>query len=172
MSAGTSTIDPTVASLLADLQNELASTRRMLALVPFAHADWKPHEKSSTLLKLASHVVQLPSFMTIMIVNDVFEMVRGSSTPAPVGSTEELLAVFDGHTAALHRALTTLTAETVHAPWSMTRGGAVFLKGPRSAMLRTMGISHLVHHRGQLSVYLRLLDVKVPGMYGPSADDV
>jgi uncharacterized damage-inducible protein DinB len=156
--------------VFGDLEHELANTRRVLERVPDEHWGWKPHAKSGSLGELAAHLAQLTFFAGLMLSGDEFDVANAGPRPTPA-NREELLAIFDRGAAALREAVDALPAEKWGETWSLKAGGNTFLSAPRAGALRGMGISHIVHHRGQLTVYLRLLDVPVPGLYGPSADE-
>jgi uncharacterized damage-inducible protein DinB len=161
----------TPAELYADLDLELAATRRVLERVPFEHWDWKPHEKSFTLGKLASHLAALPRFAETMATTDELDMAKGFDAPPPVANRDELLALFDERAASMRAVVAGLDAARLAGHWKLRVGDTVYLDAPRSLLLRQHGVSHPVHHRAQLTVYLRMLGVPVPGLYGPSADD-
>ena len=161
----------TPAELYADLDLELAATRRVLEIVPFEHWDWKPHAKSFSLGGLATHLAELPSFAEAMATTEEMDMAAGGDAPSNVATREALLATFDGRAARLREAIRGLDAERLAGHWKLRIGESVLIDAPRSVLLREHGISHPIHHRAQLIVYLRLLDVPVPGLYGPSADE-
>jgi len=161
----------TAAELYADLDLELAATRRVLERVPFEHWDWRPHDKSFTLGKLATHLAALPRFAEAMASADELDMAKDADVPPPISSRDELLAMFDERAARMREVVAGLDERRLAGHWKLRMGDAVFLDAPRSLLLRQHGISHPVHHRAQLTVYLRMLDVPVPGLYGPSADD-
>ncbi|MGA3237730.1 MAG: DinB family protein [Bryobacteraceae bacterium] len=146
--------------LLPEFDRETASTRKILERVPEDKFAWKPHQKSSTLGKLASHLAAIPGWAAV-VVNG-----HGKKSP-DAASKAELLEVLDRNIAAGREALATANDDYLS---QNIRVGADLSK-PRAAILRERLMSHMIHHRGQLSVYLRLLDVAVPGMYGPSADE-
>lgn len=156
---------------LADLQAELASTRRILDRVPDDKLSWRPHAKSRTLQELAAHVAQLPGFALTMLIAPELDLAKPRERPADPDSHDALLAAFDKVAARLTDTLADASDDFLREEWTLRAGDRIILRAPRVNALRTMGISHLVHHRGQLSVYLRLLDVPVPGLYGPSADE-
>jgi uncharacterized damage-inducible protein DinB len=157
---------------LADIEHEFASTRRILERVPDAQFAWKPHDKSGALGQLAAHLVQLPRLMLVVLEQDGLDFSKTPPRPPePATTTAELLERFDAVTARVRAALDAASDEALSASWTLRAGDHVIMSGTRASMMRTMGISHIVHHRGQLSVYLRLLDVPVPGLYGPSADE-
>lgn len=156
--------------LLLEFDEEMAGTRRMLERVPEAGLSWKPHEKSMTLARLASHVADLPSRCSAIVGMDVF--VRPvNAVPFVAGSANELVKHFDAASAEARKALSGLTDKQLAGTWTLKFGDRVMVTLPRGMALRRVFMDHLIHHRGQLSVYLRLLDAPVPGMYGPSADD-
>ena len=162
----------TTAELYADLDQELAATRRVLERVPFEHWDWKPHEKSFSLGRLATHLAELPRFAEAMATTEELDMAAVPFTPTVVKNRDELLALFDERAASMRRVVAALDADALAGHWRLRMGDTVYLDAPRSLLLRQHGVSHPVHHRAQLTVYLRLLNVPVPGLYGPSADDV
>jgi uncharacterized damage-inducible protein DinB len=160
--------------LRPELENEMANTRKILAIVPEGKWDWKPHAKSMSLGKLAGHLATLPGWGT-----DTFKTERMDLSPenmpkdaqfAPK-SREELLAKFDASASGLRENLGSVPDEEFGKTWTLTWMGKEVFSLPRAGVYRGMVMNHLIHHRGQLSVYLRLLEVPVPGMYGPSADE-
>ena len=165
-----SAVNDPIALLFPELDEELAVTRTILGIVPWEHAEWKPHPRSGTLRQLSTHVAQLPGFATTMAAMDVLHFNPEDFRPAPVTSTAELVALFDTEAAKMRAALATLDHERLNGSWKMLFGGNAMIDNQRAFLLRHMGINHLVHHRAQLGVYLRLLDVRIPGSYGPSAD--
>ena len=155
--------------LYPDLDQELATTRRMLERVPDGHEDWRPHEKSMTLGHLASHLAQLPAFGSLMLVQDEF---RGSGAPIPPKMTKaERLRVFDTESAKFRALVDQMTWEQADTTWRFMVGDRVGIEGKRATILRVAAITHMAHHRAQLGVYLRVLNVPIPGSYGPSADE-
>ncbi len=155
-------------ALLPEFDHEMATTRRVLERVPSDKGEWKPHAKSFAI----GHLAQLLSWMPGWIANALTETKLDLAT-APkytFEKTEKLLADFDANVAAAHSALGRISDADMDVDWSLTRGDMVFMKVKRGEIVRTH-ISHLVHHRGQMSVYLRLLDVPVPMIYGPTADE-
>lgn len=159
-----------VALLYPDLDTEMSLTRAMLAAVPWAQKDWKPHAKSMSLGGLATHIAGLPDFLTTMASMDELVFNPADWATPVLGSTDELVALFDTKLAGMQAALAGLDWARLDGNWKMTMGGHAMIDNQRGYLLRHMGINHLVHHRAQLGVYLRLLDVKIPGSYGPSAD--
>jgi len=156
---------------LADMEREAKGTRRALERVPDGRADWKPHQKSMSLGQLASLVSGMPSWVEMMIGMDELDIGRGgeSRPPAPTTSRE----LVEAHEKAMDKARDALkktTDEHLMKPWKLLVNGKVVAESPRHIMIRDT-IGHLAHHRGQLTVFLRLLDAPVPAIYGPSADD-
>lgn len=156
---------------LGDLDSELASTRRALERVPDEHLTWRPHDKSMTLGRLATHLAQLPG-LAISVARDA-ELDLATSRPGPsqLASRDEILRTFDRNVETLRAAFAALDDAALVESWTMRFGDRVVLSAPRAAAMRRMGISHIIHHRAQLTVYLRELGVPVPGLYGPSADE-
>ncbi len=156
--------------LFPDLQGELATTRRILERVPNGQDDWRPHEKSMTLGRLATHVAQLPGFGILMLTSDEFEGTSRGPEPKPANSAERV-EMFDEVSRELQRLLKALTWDHARSTWTLKFRDRVVRHGPRADMVRSVCITHLAHHRAQLGVYLRLLGVPIPGSYGPSADE-
>ena len=147
-------------TLLSEFDREMANTRRMLENVPERNLDWSPHAKSPTLGTLASHVAMIPAFAAMIV--------HGKGKRLPVAQSKaELLALFDANVAEGRSALAIVSDEHMLTTVSVTPT----LSMPRTEILRNRMFSHMIHHRGQLSLYLRLLDSFVPGMYGPSAEE-
>ncbi|GMR13095.1 MAG: hypothetical protein BMS9Abin29_1294 [Gemmatimonadota bacterium] len=161
-------------ALMAQFEQEMAGTRRALERVPFDKADWAPHEKSMTMSKLACHIAEMPGWGVSILESDEYDMNPPGGEPyAPpeVESTEELLAMFDSGVAAAKAKLPTISDEAMMSHWALLSGGQEIHGGPRGAVFNNMIIGHVIHHRGQLTVYLRLNGVPVPALYGPSADE-
>ena len=155
-------------SFLEEFDGEMAATRRMLERVPAANLAWKPHAKSKSLGELATHVTELPRF-GFRIKSD--EFAAGSEKPPAMKSAAEFLARFDENVREAREAIAAMSEEDLSRDFTVTRGGKAFFTLKKRALLRRILLSHLIHHRGQLSVYLRLNDVPLPGMYGPTADE-
>ena len=158
--------------MLSELEHEYAGTRRTLERVPYDKADWRPHPRSWTLGELATHVARLPGWMKMTI--DVDDLDLAGFDPAmnkPAASHAELMATFDKNAAEAKAALAAASDERMLATWSLNTGAVRHFAMPRVAALRSFVMNHGVHHRAQLTVYLRMLDVPVPGLYGPSADE-
>jgi len=156
--------------LLPEFDQEMSNTRKLLAIVPEDKADWKPHDKSMSMARLAGHVADLPSWALRAIHHDSFNINPGENKPFMSASPSELLAAFDKHVAEARKAISGASDEHFGKSWTLSFRGQPMLTMPRAAVVRTMMMNHLIHHRGQLGVYLRLNNVAIPGMYGPSAD--
>ena len=154
---------------LAELEREAAVTRRVVERVPDGRYDWKPHEKSMKLGYLAELVARLPSWPVFMIKQDELELT--SYKQEPLRTSIELVQALDRGVAEAREALANTTDEHLMKSWRMLVGGKVVSEQPRYLALRDGVFNHLAHHRGQLTVYLRLNDVPVPSIYGPSADE-
>ncbi len=158
--------------LIAELQMEAASTKKMLERVPIDKNDWKPHEKSMKLGRLASHVAELPGWIAMTMATDELDLSKMDYKPTIANSTEELVGILDSNVDKATTALKNAATEDFHKAWILRNGDNVFFTMPKIGVIRSMAYSHHYHHRGQLSVYLRLLDIPIPGMYGPSADEM
>jgi uncharacterized damage-inducible protein DinB len=162
---------PLSPSLLQELESELPSLRRCLERLPAGQFDYKPHPKSMTLGELATHLAQMATWGATTINTTELDLSGGFEQPKPQ-TTAELLALFDGGAADFRQALSTVSDEALMQVWTLKGpGGKIFLSLPRIAVLRGMVMNHLAHHRGQLTVYMRLLDIPVPSIYGPTADE-
>ena len=158
--------------LLPEFDHEMAVTRRVLERVPLQDADWKPHPKSMSLGELATHLAYVPTWMRVTLRGDGYEMSGDAGERHAVPrTTAELLAAFDRHTTEARQILAAASDAEMMAPWTLRAGEHVVFTQPRAGVLRGFILSHLVHHRGQMTVYLRLRDVPVPSVYGPSADE-
>ena len=158
-------------AFLAEFQNEAQTTRRVLERVPADKLSWKPHPKSMSLGHLALHVAMSPGVICGWAQNDVTEF--GGGAPPDPTTTEEIVAAHDKSVSRVTEILSGMNDEDVKKNWSAKAPGASepMMTMPKVALLRALGLNHTYHHRGQLSVYLRLLDVPVPSIYGPSADE-
>ena len=156
--------------ILGELQYEAATTRKMLERVPQASFTWKPHEKSMTLGQLTGHVANLfGTWLTATLSQDEFDL--ADSHPLQAENVSEILEHFDQNIASAFELLKTQSDERLLATWRLKRGGQVLFEMPRWAVFRSMVLNHIIHHRGQLSVYLRLQNVPLPPVYGPTADE-
>jgi uncharacterized damage-inducible protein DinB len=157
-------------ALLPEFDHEVATTRKLLERVPDDKFDWKPHERSMSLGQLASHVATLPGWGSMTMGQSEFDLATG---PPPVAAknNQELVATFDRITAETRAAIAGKPDAEFMAPWSLKHTGKTIFTMPKAAVMRSFVLNHLIHHRGQLSVYLRLNDVPLPSIYGPSADE-
>lgn len=163
---------PLADALLHEFDHEMGVTRRLLERVPDGHHDWKPHDRSMTLGRLAGHVAEIPAmWITTTIEQGELDLGAGPADERSPATSIELLDLFDRNVTAARAALAGRTDAELAAPWTLKREGSVLFTMPKAAALRSYAFNHLVHHRGQLSVYLRLRDVPVPPMYGPTADE-
>ncbi len=158
-------------SFIAELQQESASTKKILERVPLESASWKPHEKSMTLGRLATHVAENAGWIADILVSDEIDFATRPFNPYTAKSGEELLDIFQKNTDRALAALETSNDEEFEKIWTVKNAGKVVFAMPKKVSIRSWAYNHIYHHRGQLSVYLRLLDVPVPGIYGPSADE-
>jgi uncharacterized damage-inducible protein DinB len=161
---------PLIDALLPEFDHEMSTTRKVLERVPEEKFDWKPHSKSFSLGQLATHVSTIPMWGEMTITRSEIDIAAGQAPEMPA-SRADLLARFDRHAAATRAALAGATDAVMMSPWSLKRGNETIFTQPKAAIWRGFVMSHLIHHRAQLAVYLRLLDVPVPSMYGPSADE-
>lgn len=158
---------------LAELQHESESTRKMLERVPSEFLGLKPHEKSMTLGRLASHVAELPSWAKMTLETDELNFETANYTPPVVNSTEDILKIFDNTLQTARQAFNDFkNEEDYFKTWKLRQGDHVIFELPKFVVIRSMVMSHIIHHRAQLSVYLRMLNIPIPGMYGPSADEM
>lgn len=160
-------------SLLSEFDREMANTRKTLERVPDDKFSWSPHPRSSSMGELASHIARLPGWATLTIHGDSFDLAPGG-VPARfpgLNSNRELLDTFDKNIADARAALAGASDEVLLGPWTLQRNGQTLWVMPRIAVLRGFVFSHTIHHRAQLGVYLRLNDLPVPSIYGPSADE-
>ena len=158
--------------LLAELEREAAGTRRALERVPEGRDDWKPHEKSMPLGYLATLVATIPSWVAAIVTQDQLDLAAQGEFQAPeVHTNRELLEAFDKALAQAREALANTTDEHLTTLWKLLVQGQVVMEVSRYEAIRDSAFNHLAHHRGQLTVYLRLNDVPVPSLYGPTADE-
>ena len=161
-------------SLLPEFDNEIVGTRKTLERVPYDKLDWKPHAKSTAMGGLATHLSNIPTWANFTIDQDSLDLAPGGE-PLPhmemAKSNEELLATFDANVAKARAAIAGAGDAELFKPWSLMSNGKVLLTLPKIAVLRSFVMNHQIHHRAQLGVYLRLNDIPVPSIYGPSADE-
>ena len=157
-------------AFIGELQHEAATTRKVLERIPTETFDWKPHEKSMSMRQLAGHVADMFGWYVPTLEHDELDFAKGYEEPKP-GDTAELVAMFDKNVAAAVESLQKTEDAAFMSNWTMRNGEQIYFEMPKIAVLRSFVMNHIVHHRGQLSVYLRLNDIPVPGIYGPSADE-
>lgn len=157
-------------ALLPEFDHEMQTTRRTLERVPEDKLTWKPHQKSMTLGQLATHLATLNHWGEAILGTESFDVSTAPPNPE-LKSRSEILAAFDTNTANARKAIAAATDGELLKPWSLVSAGKTIFSLPRVATLRSFILSHGIHHRGQLSVYLRLNNVPVPSIYGPSADE-
>src|SRR5262249_30347972 len=149
---------------------EMKNTRKLLECVPDGKLDYKPHEKSMTLGRLASHVAELPGWTGTALDTEVLDL-SPDFKPRIAASRAELLEIFDKGVAEARKKMSTATDYDWQRTWTFKYNGETMMSMPRKDVMRSSVMNHLIHHRAQLGVFLRLNDVKIPGMYGPSADE-
>ncbi|HZS58417.1 MAG TPA: DinB family protein [Gemmatimonadaceae bacterium] len=157
--------------LLGELESEATITRRVLERVPEGKGDWKPHEKSMPMGRLAGLVATMPGWIAMMLTQDEFDVTSGGMSSTPTTTKAELLSAFDAAVARSREALKKTNDAHLETNWRMLARGHVVAEASRYENLRSGVLNHLAHHRGQLTVYLRLNDVPVPSVYGPTADE-
>lgn len=165
---------PISKTILPEFDHEMANTRKTLERVPDDKLDWKPHEKSMPLGELATHLSTIPSWIAMVFDRDELDVAppgKPDYREEPRKSREEVLAAFDKSVASARAALEAATDENWQGKWSLLNRAKPIFTLPRTAVMRGFILSHSIHHRAQLGVYLRLLDVPVPAIYGPSADE-
>ena len=156
--------------LIPELEHEMATTRRVIERIPEDRLDFTPHERSWTVGELAAHTARLPGWAAGIFTTDGFDMAEVPPEEAP-GSVESILGAFDERCDTAKSALASATHEDMAEEWTLRNAEHVYFTMPRAAVYRSMVMSHMIHHRGQLTVYLRLMGVPVPSVYGPSADE-
>lgn len=156
---------------IAHLKSESISTKKMLERVPMDNPDWKPHEKSMPIGRLATHIAENLAWISTIINNDEYDFLVNKFSTYVAGSTEELLTILQTSTDQALQSLEAIDISEFDKIWTVKFGDTIGFQAPKKAAIRGWAFDHLIHHRGQLSVYLRLLDIPVPGMYGPTADE-
>lgn len=157
--------------MFGDLASELHHTRTLLDAVPDEHFDWKPHDKSWHLGGLAHHVANILTWQKMVLETDGLDLGNMPPPPEPPTSMAEVLENFETNRAAFEETLAGVSDETLNETWTLSMGDHDIMSGPKVVILRQVGVNHTAHHRGQLTVYLRMLDVAVPSTFGPTADD-
>jgi uncharacterized damage-inducible protein DinB len=161
-------------TLVPEFDHEFANTRKVLERCPEEKYGWTPHPKSFTMAALATHIASMPEWASLTVSQDSFDYAPPGAPPykqEPVKTCKELLEKFDTGIAQCRAAIVGASDEQLLAEWSLLAGGKPVFTMPRVAVLRAMILNHIIHHRAQLGLYLRLLDVPVPALYGPSADE-
>jgi len=156
--------------LLAEIKQEAEATRNLLALIPFDKKDFKPHEKSMTLLRLATHVAEISGWWKECLMDDELDFAKGDHKPKEFNSTADIVALHDKHILQAEKILNEVSEDEFAKPWTMRAGETIFFTKCKSEVVRTWCMNHLYHHRGQLTVYLRLLNVPLPAVYATTAD--
>lgn len=157
--------------LQQELENEAVTTRKMLSRVPSDKFDWQPHPKSMTLRRLAAHVAELPGWVAMTVDTNELDFANNPYEPKEVKDVHDVMEYFETSLKNGREALTRVTPEDLKKEWTLRNGDQIYSTEPKHDIIR-MAYSQTIHHRAQLGVYLRLLDVPIPGSYGPSADDV
>ena len=157
---------------IMELTHEMISTRKMLERIPFDQFDWKPHEKSMTLGHLGKHITELVGWIAFIIDKPELNFATAEMEKPEINSTADLVALLDKNIAEATTKLQSVSDESLRELWKLANGGHTIFTMPRVGAIRSVVFSHLIHHRGQLSVYLRLLNIPVPSIYGPSADEI
>lgn len=161
-------------SMLPEFDQEMANTRKVLERVPAAKFSWKPHVKSFSFGDLAGHVANMAEWAGLTLNSDSFDYAPPGGQPyetPKITSTEQLVASFDKSVREARSALAAADDDKMMAPWTLMAGGQAIMTMPRAAVIRTFVMNHIIHHRAQLTVYMRLNDIPVPGLYGPTADE-
>lgn len=159
-------------AFVPEFDEEMKNTRKLLERVPEDKLDYKPHEKSMPLGRLATHVAELPGWAVNVIDKDVLDMQPGDYKPVIVKSRQELLDIFDKSVAEARSRIAGVSDADLQKTWTFKFGGNTVFSMPRAQVLRSTMLNHIIHHRAQLGVYLRMNNVEIPGMYGPSADEM
>lgn len=157
--------------LLKEMEQEAQTTRKMLSIVPADKFDWKPHAKSMTLKQLATHIAELPGWVSMALNTTELDFATTPYTQVPISSNEELLAYFERTLAEGKAELQKATEGQLEEMWTLRNGDQIYVTCTKYEMIRT-SYAQTTHHRAQLGVYLRLLDIPIPGSYGPSADEM
>lgn len=157
--------------IAAELKQEAVATRKMLERVPNDKFSWQPHEKSMTLARLAGHIVEMVNWTDATLKHDELDFATAGYKPKEYTDASEFVSDFDQNVSNALEILSTTSDEDMMQNWRLRNGEQIYFEMPKAAVMRTMVMNHIIHHRGQLAVYLRLLDVPVPSIYGPSADE-
>jgi uncharacterized damage-inducible protein DinB len=159
------------ASMLPEFDHEFANTRKVIARIPDDKLAFTPHPRSMTMGQLAAHIAILPAWMVATLKQDSYDFGREANPTCPTDSTAGILAKLDQYLAMGRPVLASAPDASMFTPWSLLNNGVTLFTMPRVAVLRSMILNHLIHHRGQLTVYLRINNIPLPALYGPSADE-
>jgi uncharacterized damage-inducible protein DinB len=153
-----------------EIEKEAITTRKMLAAIPGDRLDWKPHPKSMSIRQLATHIAELPSWPAMALNTDELDFAKADYKPTEIADTASLLTLLEKSLADSRESFRAAEEDDLIKPWTLRKADEIYSTDPKADVIR-MSISQTIHHRAQLGVYLRLLDVPIPGSYGPSADD-
>jgi len=159
-----------IQTFLKELEGEAATTRKILSIVPDDKYQWKPHEKSMTIQQLATHIAELPTWVPMTLNTSELDFATTPYTQKGISNTRDLLELFENSLAECRTALQNAREEQLLEPWTLRNGDQIYSTDPKQDVIR-MAFSQIIHHRAQLGVFLRLLNIPIPGSYGPSADE-
>lgn len=159
-----------ISQFLKELEAEALTTRKMLSIIPSDQLDWQPHPKSMTIRALSTHIAELPTWITLVFTTDELDFATMPYNPPSVTSTADVLEVFEKSLVDGRTQLVEHNAPLLEKPWTLRTGGVIHSVDPKADVVR-MAMSQIIHHRAQLGVFLRLLNIPIPGSYGPSADE-
>jgi uncharacterized damage-inducible protein DinB len=159
-----------IETFLKELENESRTTRKMLSRIPDDSYDWKPHSKSMSIRSLATHIAELPTWITMTLTTDELDFETAPYNPPVINSTADLMQLFEKSLVDGRTQLIPANEKKLDEPWTLRNGQQIYSTEPKADVIR-MALNQIVHHRAQLGVFLRLLDVPIPGSYGPSADE-
>ncbi|WP_336518598.1 DinB family protein [Pollutibacter soli] len=160
-----------ISMFLEELNRESETTRKMLSRIPDDSYDWKPHPKSMTIRQLSTHIAELPTWITLALTTDELDFAASPYDPPIADTTAEVMDLFEKSLINGRSQLVESNEALLSKTWTMRNGEEIYVEEPKSYMIR-MSLSQIIHHRAQLGVFLRLLDVPIPGSYGPSADEM
>jgi len=159
-----------IKTFIRQLERESVITRKMLSQIPNDHYDWKPHPKSMTIRQLAAHIAELPAWISMVLHTSELDFATSPYTPEIINNTETLMAYFEKKLEEGRTALEEADDAQLSVPWTLRNGNEIYNTSPKEEVIE-MSVSQIIHHRAQLGVFLRLLEVPIPGSYGPSADE-
>ncbi|WP_207533312.1 DinB family protein [Desertivirga arenae] len=159
-----------IAKLLKELEQEAQTTRKMLSLVPEKKYSWKPHEKSMTVIRLATHIAELPGWVEMTLKTEELDFANNPYKQEQINNNQDLLNYFESSLAKANTALQSADEPALEGIWVLREGEQVYSRSTKYEVIR-MALAQIIHHRAQLGVFLRLLNIPIPGSYGPSADD-